>query len=391
MGVPYPEQVARKDAVARDLVGERPGLQWLDPVTGPESGFRTKAKMVIRGTVDAPTLGILDAHLAGVDLRDCGVLSPGLHAAMDPIARLISAARIPPYDVTARRGEAKHAIITESPDGDLMLRLVLRSTEAVSRVRKHLPALLAELPQLQVMTVNLLPAHAAVLEGETELVLTDDDALAYRIADVVLHLGPRAFVQTNTGIASALYREAREWVDALAPSSVWDLYCGIGGFALAVAGEHRDVLGVELSADAITAARRSALEAGLADRVRFEAGDATAAALGAASAPDLVIVNPPRRGIGPELAAWLEGSGVGAVLYSSCNPESLAVDLERMPSLAPVRARLFDMFPQTTHAEVLVLLTRAGAEGGAPVGLRCDASADDREVVGRTSTLTPRA
>ncbi len=151
------------------------------------------------------------------------------------------------------------------------------------------------------------------------------------------------------------------------------------------------VLGVELSADAITAARRSALEAGLADRVRFEAGDATAAALGAASAPDLVIVNPPRRGIGPELAAWLEGSGVGAVLYSSCNPESLAVDLGRMPSLAPVRARLFDMFPQMTHAEVLVLLTRAGAESGAPVGLRCDASADDREVVGRTPTLRPRS
>jgi 23S rRNA (uracil747-C5)-methyltransferase len=358
MGVPYASQVAQKDAAARALVGERVALEWLPPVTGPESGFRTKAKMVIGGTVDAPTLGILDAHLAGVDLRDCGVLSPGLRAAMDPIARLITAARIPPYDVATKRGEAKHAILTESPDGALMLRLVLRSTEAIPRLRKHLPDLLAALPQLHVVTANLLPAHAAVLEGETELVLTDDDALAYRIADVVLHLGPRAFVQTNTIIASALYREAREWVDEVAPVSVWDLYCGIGGFAFAVAGEERRVLGVELSPDAIAAARRSARDAGLADRVEFFAGDATAAALGAASAPDLVIVNPPRRGIGPELAQWLEASGVGAVLYSSCNPESLAADLERMPSLTAVRARLFDMFPQTRHAEVLVLLER---------------------------------
>ncbi len=358
MGMPYATQVAQKDAAARTLIGERAGLDWLAPAIGPESSFRTKAKMVIGGTVAAPTLGILDAHLAGVDLSDCGVLSPGLRAAMGPIADFVTLAGIPPYDVAARRGEAKHAILTESPDGDLMLRLVLRSSEGIQRIRKHLPTLLAALPNLSVVTVNLLPAHAAVLEGDEELVLTDNDTLAYRIADVVLHLGPRAFVQTNTAIASALYREARVWVDEIAPTSVWDLYCGIGGFALAVAGDHRTVLGVEVSEDAIAAARRSATEAGLADRVRFEAGDATAAATAAASAPDLVIVNPPRRGLGPELAMWLEGSGVDAVLYSSCNPESLAVDLARMPSLRPVRARLFDMFPQTKHAEVLVLLAR---------------------------------
>ena len=209
------------------------------------------------------------------------------------------------------------------------------------------------------VTANLLPAHAAVLEGEEELVLTGDDALAYRIADVVLHLGPRAFVQTNTGVAEALYREARDWVSELAPSTVWDLYCGIGGFALALAGGDRRVLGVEVSEEAVAAARRSAREAGLADRVRFVAGDATAFARASDEAPDLVVVNPPRRGIGTQLAGWLEASDAGAVLYSSCNPESLARDLAAMPSLRPVRARLFDMFPQTAHAEVLVLLARA--------------------------------
>ena len=359
MGVPYAEQVAAKDARARELVGTPAGLAWLPPVTGPESGFRTKAKMVVGGDVEAPTLGILGPDLAGVDLRDCGVLSPGLRAAMPAIADFVTAARIPPYDVAARRGEAKHAILTESPDGELMLRLVLRSTEALPRIRKHLPALLAALPGLRVVTANLLPAHAAVLEGEEELVLTGDDALAYRIADVVLHLGPRAFVQTNTGVAEALYREARDWVSELAPSTVWDLYCGIGGFALALAGGDRRVLGVEVSEEAVAAARRSAREAGLADRVRFVAGDATAFARASDEAPDLVVVNPPRRGIGAALAGWLEASGAGAVLYSSCNPESLARDLAAMPSLRPVRARLFDMFPQTAHAEVLVLLVRA--------------------------------
>ena len=76
------------------------------------------------------------------------------------------------------------------------------------------------------------------------------------------------------------------------------------------------------------------------------------------SVPDLLVVNPPRRGIGAELAQRVEDSGVARMLYSSCNPASLAADLEAMPSLSVRRARLFDMFPHTDHAEVLVELVR---------------------------------
>ena len=94
--------------------------------------------------------------------------------------------------------------------------------------------------------------------------------------------------------------------------------------------------------------------------VQFVAGDATAFAAGSPDVPEVVVVNPPRRGIGPALARWLEASGVRRVLYSSCHAESLAGDLAAMPSLRPVRARLLDMFPQTAHDEVLVELRRAG-------------------------------
>ena len=75
--------------------------------------------------------------------------------------------------------------------------------------------------------------------------------------------------------------------------------------------------------------------------------------------PDAVVVNPPRRGIGPELAARLQDSGVPHVLYSSCNAASLAKDLAAMPAYRARRAQVFDMFPQTGHAETLVLLSRA--------------------------------
>ncbi|MCM3657721.1 23S rRNA (uracil(747)-C(5))-methyltransferase RlmC [Agromyces mediolanus] len=373
MGQPYPDQLAAKQAHAEQLLAPFGVGAWHPPVASGERDYRNKAKMVVGGTVDAPTIGILDADGHGVDLQACGICSPGHRAAFPVLARFITLARIAPYDVAARRGELKHLIVTESPDGELMVRFVLRSTEPVARIRKHLPALLAELPQARVVTVNLLPEHKAVLEGESELVLTEQETLPMRLNDVTMHLRPQSFFQTNTAIAAALYAEARDWIRGLAPDSAWDLYSGVGGFALHLAGggvEDGDtenggvenggveITGIETSVEAVASAELSRTDAALS-RLRFAAGDATEFALAAASAPDLVVVNPPRRGIGAELAAWLEQrEDVSHVLYSSCNAASLAKDLRAMPSYRPLRARVFDMFPQTSHFEVMVLLER---------------------------------
>ena len=353
--VPRARQLSDKEEHARSLVGSP---VWLPTVAGAEAGFRNKAKMAVGGTVDAPTLGILDRDLAGVDLRDCGLHSSGLTTALGRIAEWISDAGLTPYDVATRSGELKHVLLTESPDTELMLRLVMRSTALEARVRSRLPGLLDSVPGLRVVTINVQPEHKAVLEGEREIVLTEHATLPMRLATgVTLRLGPKSFFQTNTPVAEALYDQARAWVDALPDvRGVWDLYCGVGGFALHLARADREVVGVEVSADAIAAAGATAAELGVT--AGFVAADATAYALGAGDAPDLVVVNPPRRGIGADLAGWLEASGVGHVVYSSCNAESLARDLALMPSLRPVEARVLDMFPHTSHYEVLVLLAR---------------------------------
>jgi 23S rRNA (uracil747-C5)-methyltransferase len=355
LGTPRGQQLDDKEAHARMLVG---APVWLPTVAGADAGFRNKAKMAVGGTVDAPTLGILDHDLAGIDLRDCGLHSDGLRAALDRIASWARDAGLTPYDVAARRGELKHVLLTESPDAEMMLRLVMRSTALEARVRSRLPALLEAVPALQVVTINVQPEHKAVLEGEREIVLTEASTLPMRLTTgVTLRLGPRSFFQTNTSIAEALYDQARSWVGDLPDvRTIWDLYCGVGGFALHLAGPGREVLGVEVSEDAIRAAGATSAELGVA--AEFVAADATAYALASPDVPDLVVVNPPRRGIGPELAGWLEDSGVDHVVYSSCNVESLARDLALMPSLRPVEARVLDMFPHTTHYEVMVLLSR---------------------------------
>ncbi|WP_062310918.1 23S rRNA (uracil(747)-C(5))-methyltransferase RlmC [Demequina rhizosphaerae] len=366
--VPHAAQVATKqdglERLVREAIGARAdGIVWEPALLSAEQGFRTKAKMVVGGTMDEPTIGILDARGRGVDLRDCPLYPEALAASFPVLARFVHVARLEPYDVPARRGELKHVIVTLAPNGELMARLVMRSTEALARIRKHLPWLLEELPSLAVLTVNVLPEHKAVLEGEREIVLTERGSLAMEMGDVVLHLRPQSFFQTNTAIARELYAQVAGWVDDAAPGVVWDLYCGVGGFALHCLAHGRAVVGVESSEQAVESARTSAEELARAGRAGaddalFVAADATAWAREQELVPDAVIVNPPRRGIGPELAGWLESSGVGTVVYSSCNAVTLARDLAAMPTLRPVRGRLLDMFPHTAHYEAVVLLER---------------------------------
>jgi 23S rRNA (uracil747-C5)-methyltransferase len=134
----------------------------------------------------------------------------------------------------------------------------------------------------------------------------------------------------------------------------------VGGFALHCAPLVRGtVTGIEVSIEAIASARQSAAELGLTNTV-FRALAADDFALGQTQVPELVLVNPPRRGIGPALCAFLESSTARWLVYSSCNPASLAEDLARLTSFAPVRAQLFDIFPHTAHSELLVLLQRGG-------------------------------
>jgi 23S rRNA (uracil747-C5)-methyltransferase len=366
LDTPYAAQLAGKQAAVEALL---PPLPWLPPVASAQSGFRNKAKMVVAGTVAEPTLGILGPSGEGVDLRDCALHTPGIVAALPVLASFVTLAGLTPYDVGQRRGELKHLLVTESPDGELMVRFVLRSQEPVARIRKHLPWLLSALPGVRVLSVNLQPEHKAILEGEQEILLAGDPTLTMRVNGFALHLRPQGFFQTSSAMAAALYAQAQAWIDAVDPAAVLDLYCGVGGFALHAAGSAgsagsagraRRVLGVENSAEAIAGARLTAQEAGL--DVRFEAGDAGDAStwldeLGAAGV--LVVVNPPRRGIGPELATWLESAPVDHVVYSSCNATTLARDLAAMPSLRPVAGRLLDMFPNTDHYEVLLHLERA--------------------------------
>ena len=361
LSLPYADQLQRKQVSAQSVLSEWAAF-WLPAVSSSEFAFRNKAKMVVSGTADSPRLGILDAHGAGVDLSDCPLYPATLSRAFPAIKSMIRRLALPPYDIKTRQGELKYLLITVSDETDLlMVRLVLRSTRWIDRLRADMPNLLADLPQLAVLSVNLQPVHQAILEGAEEVILSDRQTLTQVLNGLPFHLRPKSFFQTNTRVAERLYATVQAWVAEIAPTDMWDLFCGVGGFALhcahVIPGR---VTGIEISAEAIASAQQSAAELGLGN-VTFHALAADEFIEEAArllNTPSLVVVNPPRRGLGPAVCAFLDQSAVQTVIYSSCNPESLAQDLKRMPGFEPVRAQVFDLFPHTTHCEVLALLKR---------------------------------
>lgn len=355
---PIAEQLAAKMADLQTLLAGFTVADWCAPVGGPEQGFRNKAKMVVSGSVERPLLGMLHRDGTPEDLTDCPLYPPSFAPVFAALKPFIARAGLTPYNVARKRGELKYLLLTESQlDGGMMLRFVLRSESKLAQLRAALPWLQAQLPQLKVITANIQPVHMAIMEGEQEIFFTEQQALAERFNGVPLWIRPQSFFQTNPTVASALYATARDWVRALPVNHMWDLFCGVGGFGLHCATPEMTLTGIEIAPEAIACAKQSAAELGL-DKLHFQALDSTQFATAQADIPQLVLVNPPRRGIGKALCDYLSEMAPQYIIYSSCNAQTMAKDITHLPGYRIEKVQLFDMFPHTAHYEVLTLLVK---------------------------------
>ncbi|HIE5766757.1 TPA: 23S rRNA (uracil(747)-C(5))-methyltransferase RlmC [Proteus mirabilis] len=356
LSLAYPEQIKKKQHNLLALLPEDYAFDKLAPVESQQAQFRNKAKMVVSGSVERPVLGLKTQEGVAVDLCECPLYPVSFAPVFSILKTFIAKAGLVPYDIERRRGELKFILLTESrSNSTMMLRFVLRSEKKLEQLRKALPWLQEQLPQLAVISVNIQPVHMAILEGEQEIILTEKTFLDESFNQIPLHIRPRGFFQTNPAVASSLYATAGRWVRELNITHLWDMFCGSGGFGLHCADKSTQLTGIEISPEAIECARLSAQELGL-EHVEFQALDSTGYALAKESVPELVLVNPPRRGIGEALCGYLNKMKPRFILYSSCNAQTMAKDIQQLSHYRIDRVQLFDMFPHTSHYEVLTLL-----------------------------------
>lgn len=360
---PYERQWVDKQNDLEQLLQSLPVERYLPPVTSQTVQFRNKAKMVVSGSVEKPILGIISEQDDAVDLCDCPLYPAAFSELFPVIKTFIAKAGLVPYNIARKRGELKYILITQNAINEYMLRFVVRSDSKLAQVKNALPWLLEQLPQLKVVSVNIQPVHMAILEGDEEIVLTEQPQLAQPLNHVPLFIQPGSFFQTNLSVAAQLYATAQQWVfelkgiAELPVKHIWDLFCGVGGFGLHCATPEMKLTGIEINAGAIACAKQSAEKLGLKD-VHFQALDLTQTAVDQQNQPDIVIVNPPRRGIGKLMTQFLMTMNPPYILYSSCNAQSMAKDIAELSDYLIVNVQLFDMFPHTAHYEVLTLLQR---------------------------------
>jgi 23S rRNA (uracil747-C5)-methyltransferase len=357
----YASQLTNKNGFLKKALSFFPELNLANPYPSSIQGFRNRAKMVVTGTVNDPIIGLTgeDDLDIGRELLNCPIHHPKLNELIQAIPDYIREFNLIPYQIKTQKGELKGLILYYSEASqELYLRFVLRSKECVSRLQKMLPRLQTQFPKLVCISANLQPVPHAILEGREEIFLTARHSIFYQLGELKLTLSPQAFVQTNEKVALGLYQTAAEWIASLKPPRMLELYSGQGAFSFFAAKAPSEILGIEINPDAVRTANETASKLGLGS-LRFECADATKVnQIAQDYAPDLILVNPPRRGLG-EGVRIIESILPENLIYSSCSVESLAKDLSVLaPHYEIKKTQIFDMFPHTEHFETLIWLAK---------------------------------
>jgi len=335
----------------------------LQPAVACETPFgsRIRARLAVTGTFDNPVFGFFNDLQQVVPVADCPLHHPLITSAIGTVREFMRSAKLTPYSPELNTGELKFLVLTASPShNQLMLQWVLRSREAVDRIRSVWRKLSgAERGSVGVMTVGIQSQRSSRIYGDEDILISEAPRLRIQFGPVELGLGSGSFVQTNHEIASKLYLAAQQRLSIGRPGRVLDLYCGTGAFSLLAGRCGHDVLGIDITAESIASATESAETQGIAARFTCRSLQAFQAQQLAGQEFDTVICNPPRRGLDAAAKILIQSLQPQRILYSSCNPETLRRDIEPLRGTMEIRfLQLFDMFPMNRHYEVLCELVR---------------------------------
>ena len=190
---------------------------------------RAKARLSVTGTKDNAILGLVDKDFNGIELNECPLHLNLINKIIKILPRIISTNNLTPYDIIKREGELKNVIIvSNSNEKEAILRFVLRSESLVSEIRKAVPSLQKQIPELSVISVNIQPIPHQIPEGEKEILLTEQEYIWQSYNKINFPITPKAFIQVTPETAEALYQKVAKKIKELEIKSLLDFYCGIG-------------------------------------------------------------------------------------------------------------------------------------------------------------------
>ncbi len=311
----------------------------------------------------------LGLHIPGrydrvLDLEECWLQSELCTRIVNSVRDIALRDALPPYSPQTRTGYLRNLVIRQSVHmGEVMVNLVTRD-DRPGVMQAITEELLRRFPSITTICNNITARQAQVAVGEREVVYYGPGFITERIGSRTYRVSANSFFQTNTRQAERLYDAARRMARLKPTDVVYDLYCGTGTIALHVAGDVRTVLGFEQAPSAIEDARRNAAANGVTN-CTFVAGDlreglrARSRLPEPRETPDVMMIDPPRAGMHPDVVEAVLAMNPERIVYISCNPATQARDTALLLSGYRIReVQPVDMFPHTFHIENIVGLSR---------------------------------
>ena len=363
----YAEQLQWKQQRVAELLD---GICEVRPILGMDDPFHYRNKVHAVLSVDKAGKPISGVYAMGthrvVPVRHCLIEDRRADRIIQTIVAMLPAYKLRIYNEYTHRGFLRHILIrTGHVTGQIMVVLVATSLEFPGK-KAFVQELIQRHPEITTVVLNCNQRETSMVLGTKEITLYGEGYMEDELCGKRFRISPQSFYQVNAKQCEVLYRTAIDAAHLTGAENLLDAYCGTGTIGLCASDGCKQLIGVELNADAIRDAKENARRNGV-ENARFlcdDAGRFMQKLAKEGNAPDVVMMDPPRAGSDQKFLQSLLMLKPKRVVYVSCNPETLARDLRvlvdggyRAEWATPV-----DMFPGTEHVETVVLLSHKKAD-----------------------------
>ena len=367
INLPYPDQLARKRLMVTQALAAFPSLAGIEiPPVVPSPhrlGYRARVKLVVRRNRGEVAAGLYapQSHRV-IDISSCPVHPRPVNEVVHYLKKKVQELGIAPYDERDDSGDLRYLDLRYSfARRELSVTLITRHP-SLHEGTKLARDLQRRFPSVVGVIQNVNERRDNVIWGEEYRTLAGRDTILERVGGLKLVFPAGVFSQANPFTAAKIYQKVGDLADLTGNETVLDLYCGIGPISLSLAQSARLILGIDEHKPSIAAAKQNARRNGISN-CRFFAGGAAETIeriQNDVRNPDLIVMNPPRKGVQPSALTATLALDASKIIYVSCEPKSLARDLEPMSNAGYCvrQVQPFDMFPQTAQVESVALLEK---------------------------------
>ncbi|MGT2771465.1 23S rRNA (uracil(1939)-C(5))-methyltransferase RlmD [Streptococcus marimammalium] len=331
-------------------------------MTNPKH-YRNKAQIPVRRIDGQIETGFFRKHSHDlVPISDYFIQEPEIDKLINYLRNLFRRFELTPYDETSQTGLIRHILIRRGHYTGEMMLVLITTRPKIFRIEQVIEAVVSEFPQVKSILQNINDQKGNAILGKTYKTLYGKDTITDTMLGYEFSISAPAFYQVNTQMAEKLYQIAIDFSELTADDVVIDAYSGIGTIGLSVANQVKHVYGVEVIKEAVKDAQHNASQNSItnATYVCDSAENAMAKWVEEGIKPDVIMVDPPRKGLAESFIEASTKTKARKITYISCNPSTMARDVKRYQELGYhlEKVQPVDLFPQTHHVECVGVLVR---------------------------------